>query len=133
MYIFDSNKNILIHPVLQGKTAEYLINPVTEKLLFNELIEASLTPEIPFEYVWNKPEAPDVFKFRKQAYIHYFKPLDWYIASSIYIDEINAPVDKLSRQILILSIVFLTAAYLFSIFIISKSDKTSEKVNDSST
>ena len=89
MYIFDSNKNFLIHPVLQGKNGEYLINPVTGKPLLDEIINASLTPEVPYEYIWNKPDAPDLFKFKKQAYIHYFEPLDWYIASSIYIDEIE--------------------------------------------
>ena len=117
MYIFDSNKTFLIHPVLQGKNGEFLINPVTGKPLLDELIEASLTPETPYEYIWNKPDSPDMFKFRKQAYINYFKPLDWYIASSIYIDEIEAPINKLSRQILILSLIFLTSAYIFSILL----------------
>ena len=117
MYIFDSNKTFLIHPVLQGKNGEFLINPVTGKPLLDELIEASLTPETPYEYIWNKPDSPDMFKFRKQAYINYFKPLDWYIASSIYIDEIETPINKLSRQILILSLIFLTSAYIFSILL----------------
>ena len=128
MFIFDSSKNVLIHPVLQGEKGEFLINPETGKPLLNELINASKNPEIPFEYTWDKPDSPNVFKYRKQAYINYFEPLDWYIASSIYIDEIEAPVQKMSRKFFVLSLFILAAAYLFSILLSQNLSKPLRKL-----
>ena len=117
MFVFNSNKDILIHPFLEGENRNDLINPVTAKPILDEMIKASENPEVLFEYYWDKPDRPDEFQFKKVAYINYFKPLDWYIASSIYVDEIKAPLNKLSRIIILLSILFLSAASFLSVIL----------------
>jgi len=117
MYIFRGDKEILIHPALAGTNGSFLINPATGLPLLDDLMQASETPDIPFEYIWDKPQYEDQFRFRKLAYIHYFEPLDWYLASSVYLDEIEKPARQVGQQILLLSLIFFSAAALLSLFL----------------
>ena len=107
IYVFTGDNTMLIHPTLEGQDVRKMINPATGKNIFDDLIKASETSDIPFYYLWDKPGFENDFRFRKQAYIIYFKPLDWYIASSIYMDEIEKPVKKLSKHIIFLSVFFI--------------------------
>ncbi len=117
MYIFNSDKTILVHPSLEGLDGSLIKNQETGNFLFDELIQASKTPEIPFKYIWDKPQSPGDFRFYKQAYISYFEPLDWYIVSSIYIDEIKKPSRELGQQILLFSIILLLIAVILSLLL----------------
>ncbi len=117
MFIFNGEKRLLVHPNLEGTDGNKLINPVTGKKIFDELKEASKNPEKPFDYVWNKPGDEDKYIYPKRAYIRYFKPLDWYIVASIYLDEIEKPGHILSRNIILLSIVFVFIALVISLFL----------------
>ena len=117
MYIFNNDNLMLIHPTLEGQDCSNLINPETGNFILEEFKKASLTPEKPFNYVWDKSGFENQFRFRKQAYINYFKPLDWYIASSIYLDEIEEPVKILSRQIIFLSVIFVFIVEFFLLLI----------------
>jgi signal transduction histidine kinase len=128
MYIFSGNKQFLIHPLLEGTDGSLMINPATGKPIMDELIEASRTPEIPYEYIWNKPQNVDEFKYWKMAYISYFAPLDWYIGSSIYKDEIVDPARDLTRQIIILSLIFTTAAIILSLILSQNLTKPLQKL-----
>ncbi|MCP4757358.1 MAG: response regulator [Proteobacteria bacterium] len=118
MYIFDGRKKFLVHPVLAGTDGSGLINPATEKPLLDDLIEASKTPEKAYEYIWDKP--PDhegEYRFRKSAFVAYFEPLDWYIATSVYVDETEMASKAVGRKILYLSVFFLMVALVFSILL----------------
>ncbi|MDC7232827.1 MAG: cache domain-containing protein [Spirochaetales bacterium] len=117
MFIFNGEKQFLIHPSLEGTDGSGRINPATGKPLMEEQIAASRTPEIPFEYIWNKPQYPDEYRFWKLAYIRYFEPLDWYIVSSVYIDEILNPARELTRRIILFSVVFIAAAVILSLIL----------------
>lgn len=130
MFIFNSNKDFLIHPFLEGKNRDDLVNPLTGKPILDEMIKASENPEVLFEYSWDKPDDVGNFRFKKVAYINYFKPLDWYIASSMYIDEIQAPVNKLNREIVIFSVGFLFLAYFFSILLSQSLTKPLNRLMD---
>ncbi len=115
MYIFNSKKHILVHPVLSGIDGSTLINPSSGNLLFDDLMTASKTTEKPYEYIWDKP--PDhkkEYKFLKRAYIKYFKPLDWYIVSSVYVDEIESVSNGLIKKFFYLSIFFLAVSILLA-------------------
>ena len=130
MFIFNSNRDFLIHPYLEGKNRNDLINPGTGKPILDEMIKASENPELLFEYFWDKPEDAGNFSFKKVAYINYFKPLDWYIASSMYIDEIKEPVKKLNREIVLFSVVFLSLACFFSILLSQSLTKPLNRLMD---
>lgn len=102
LYVFDREKHIIIHPTLKGDEAVSVKNPATGKLLFDELMEASKTPNLPFDYLWDRPDHPGEYRFQKQSYVTYFEPLGWYIASSAYQDELYAPMRRLGFQILLI-------------------------------
>ena len=124
MYIFNSKKHILVHPVLAGTDGSTLINPSTGNLLFDDLIYASKTPEKAYEYIWNKPsDHKEEYRFLKRAYVKYFKPLDWYIVSSVYVDEIEIVSNTLIKNFFYLSIFFL----VLSIFLATLLSKTLTK------
>lgn len=114
LYLFNGKKQSLIHPTLAGKDVSELKNPVTGAFIVDELIEASKNPDIPFAYLWDKPTHPGEYRFWKESNVVYFAPLDWYIASSVYKDEIRLPAAVLSRKVLYLAILFLSVVIVLS-------------------
>ncbi len=117
LFVFDREKQIIIHPSLKGAELATLKNPVTGNLLFDELITAASTPNVPFEYLWDRPDHPGEYRFSKQSYVTYFEPFGWYIASSVYIDELQAPMRRLGYQIsLIFAGVLLLAIVTSALF-----------------
>ncbi|MCK5099789.1 MAG: cache domain-containing protein, partial [Desulfobacteraceae bacterium] len=118
MYIFNSDNQIFVHPVFAGTDGSTLKNPSTGAPLLKDLMIASKTPEKAYEYIWDKP--PDhkgEYNFIKRAYIEYFPPLDWYIASSVYVDEVESASRTLVKRIFYLSIFFLVVSILLSVLL----------------
>ncbi|MDD9303111.1 MAG: cache domain-containing protein [Desulfobacter sp.] len=106
--IFNSEKDMIVHPVLEGVRGIELINPATGHNLLEELMVAARTPDRRYEYIWdNPPDHEGEYRFLKRAYVRHFKPLDWYIVSSLYVDEIEADVQALGKKIFSLALVFL--------------------------
>jgi signal transduction histidine kinase/DNA-binding NarL/FixJ family response regulator len=114
-YIFNGDGKMLIHPGLSGKDVSKYKNPVSGTILVNDLMEASKKPDKPFRYLWDKPDDKGNYTYPKVSYAAYFKPLDWYIVSSAYEDEINAPAETLENKILITFVLILLAAIIISI------------------
>lgn len=101
---------MLIHPNLAGKDIRNLKNPVTGHPIMQELMEAAAHPEKPFRYLWNRPDDLEHYRYPKRSYVRYFKPLDWYIASSVYEDEIFAPARSVARRILVAFLLVMVVA-----------------------
>ncbi|MBU2627553.1 MAG: cache domain-containing protein [Proteobacteria bacterium] len=115
MYIFNGDYRFLVHPVLAGTNGSTLKNPSTGGLLLKELMTASRTPEKEYEYLWDKPPAhKGEYDFLKRAYMEYFPPLNWYIVSSLYVDEIESSSRALVKTIFYLSVFFLIVSILLS-------------------
>jgi len=112
-FIFNSNKELIIHPFLAGTDALNIKNKLTGNPLFDDLVSAYKSGKNYVDYIWNKPNDTANFIYQKRAYLTYFKPLDWYIASTFYIDDINAPINKMKRKIVIVVII----VFLFSVII----------------
>ncbi|MCP4161741.1 MAG: response regulator [Deltaproteobacteria bacterium] len=118
MYIFNKKKQILIHPVFGGTDGSSLINLSTGNNLLDDLINASKTPDKAYEYIWDKPpKHKGEYKFYKRAYIRHFKPLGWYIASSVYVDEIEKTSRVLLQKFFYMSIFFLVGSIFLSILL----------------
>ncbi len=121
MYLFTGAKDMLIHPSLAGADFSKLINPTTGNPILDDLAKAAKTPSRILEYIWDKPpEHKGDFRFWKKSHVVYFEPLDWYIASSVYTDEIEAPAKEISQYILLLAFVILIVAFFLS-FLLSRS------------
>lgn len=119
-YIFDGKRKLLVHPVMESWDLERLINPDTGAYLFDDLMKASRTPDRAYEYTWSKPSDPENFIWKKRAHIIYFEPLDWYVGSSYYLDEIKEPLREIKRESILLMFVLVLIAVVFS-YLLSKS------------
>lgn len=117
MYIFTGAKKMLIHPTLAGRDFSRQLNVASGRPLVEDLMEAARTPDTHFEYIWDKPGHEGDYRFRKSTYITYFEPLDWYIGSSVYTEEIEKPGIELKRKIGILSFFFLLSAFILSLLL----------------
>ncbi len=114
MFIFNHEKQILVHPVLSGHDGSGLEDPRSRSSLLDNLIAASKTPETPYEYLWNKQlQNRGEFKDLKRAYVRYFEPMGWYIVCSVYVDEVQTVSRTLVAYIISLSGLFILAAILF--------------------
>ena len=112
LFVFDQQKRIIIHPTLKGDEGVNLKNPVTGGMLFDELIAAARDPKTPFEYLWDRPDDPKQYIYPKQSYVAYFEPFGWYIASSVYVDELNEPMRNLGYHIVLIFAIALLIAIL---------------------
>ncbi|MBI5103043.1 MAG: cache domain-containing protein [Nitrospirae bacterium] len=117
MFILDGKKKMIVHPTLSGQDFAEVRNPSTGNYLADDLIAASANPDTPMEYLWDRPDHKGQYIFPKECYVKYFKPLDWYVASSVYKDEITLPAKTIiSRQSYMMVIILylgLLLTYLF--------------------
>ncbi|RMG73825.1 MAG: response regulator [Nitrospirae bacterium] len=119
IFIFNGKKKMLVHPVLSGKDVSKLKNPTTGTYIADDLIKASKDPDTPYEYLWDRPDDRGHYIYPKVSYVSYFKPLDWYVASTVYKDEIMAPAKRLGRKVMYASLLILLIAIVLS-FIFSE-------------
>ncbi|WP_320006707.1 cache domain-containing protein [Maridesulfovibrio sp.] len=114
IFLFSGDSNLIIHPTYENSPLKELINPETGKPLFFEMKAAAHGSGV-MEYLWDKPPRHQGdFSFRKRAYIKYFEPLDWYICSSAYMDDLEKPGLALRNKILTLSIGVMAMALVFA-------------------
>ena len=123
IFIFDGNKEMIIHPKMDTEDISDMKDPQTGKLVIDELIEASKTPDMPFEYHLDDPSKAGIDYRLKESYVTYYKPLDWYVASSVYKDELIMPAKKLIlRQILIILLILLISV-LITYYLVNRFSK----------
>ncbi|MBN2531002.1 MAG: cache domain-containing protein [Deltaproteobacteria bacterium] len=112
-YIFDGQGTFVTHPVFQGQNKINLRDPLTGKYILKELQKIAHDPlGNSYEYSWVKPGQSKETVFKKVAMVRYFKPLDWYIGISPYVDELLAPAIRLRTKILVSSIGFLVLVFV---------------------
>jgi sigma-B regulation protein RsbU (phosphoserine phosphatase) len=111
--MFNGKKDMLIPPHAQEEL-DYrsTINSRTGNLLLDDLIAAAKSEDYSMFFVVSGSDGNRVM----EAYVRYFKALDWYIAVAVPVEEIQLPAKTLvTRQSLIISLIFLgslTVAYL---------------------
>jgi PAS domain S-box-containing protein len=119
MFMFTKEKQMLIHPELNGQDVSELLNPDTGLFLFDEIMLAEQSIDKTMEYRWTKPSEDANKLFQKKLYVSYFESLRWYICVSYYQDEINEPVRELSWRLLVLFVCILLVALVLS-FLLGK-------------
>ncbi|MBI9033919.1 MAG: cache domain-containing protein [Bacteroidales bacterium] len=116
MYIFDGSMHSVIHPQL-GRNANLkeLFDPITGEHIAKAMMKTALdTNYNAYTYYWSKPGQNANIPFEKISYVNHYAPLDWYVCSTAYVDEIELPVKKLRSHILIIGILSVLIALLFS-------------------
>ena len=116
-FIFSEKQDVLVHPNLANKKVSGLTNPATGKELFKELMEASSSPSRSMNYIWDKPGDIGNYTYAKKAYIAHYEHLDWYICSSVYIEELDEKISSLLNNLAIFFSIFFAIAILLALFI----------------
>jgi PAS domain S-box-containing protein len=115
-YIFDANANMIIHPNPNIEGAEFSArpNPASGMPIAEELKSVADSGK-PLSYLWDKPSDPGNYSYEKLSWVRHFKQFDWYIASSVYVEELKASSRLLGDRILGIAagIIGLTGLALF--------------------
>lgn len=107
-FILDSKGNLLFHPKMQGNV--YNVQDSENGHFFiKEMCEKKNGKTT---YYWKNP-GEEVAR-KKLVFYNYIPELDWIVASSIYPDEIYAPLDKLRNISIIIFTFLLLLLFLLS-------------------
>ena len=120
-FLFNDKKELLIHPVLTGQVSSGKGAAGGPANYLDQFMKASSNPDKPVIYLGNKP--PDHEKeygFWKESYVSYFKPLGWYIVSSVYRDEMEEPAQRIIRWQAIINVTILAISIIIGIIILRK-------------
>ena len=111
IYIFDSADHMIIHPNanIEEKNFASLPDPVTGRPIGQELKEAT-HKSVPVHYLWDKPTDPNNYIYEKISWIRYFEGFDWYIASSVYVEELRRSSEVLGNRILAIAVAVMVLA-----------------------
>ena len=92
-FVTDNKGNVIIHPSLQG------VNVIEEKEFPNYPLETMLKEKSgKIVYPWQNPGESRMRD--KLVLFNYLPEYEWIVASSSYLDEFYAPLDKLSNVII---------------------------------
>ncbi|MBP2301995.1 cache domain-containing protein [Azospirillum picis] len=113
LYIFDSANRMIIHPNanIEGTAFGDLLNPATGHPIAEELKAAASRGE-PLTYLWDKPDDPGNYAYEKISWVRHFEGFDWYIASSVYVEELRRSSVVLGNRILAIGMVLMAAGSL---------------------
>ncbi|WP_293268741.1 cache domain-containing protein [Neptunomonas sp.] len=119
LFIFDARTNMLVHPNpnIDGTNIQDLLNPVTKQSIANDLINVADTGKELY-YKWDKPDDPGNYVYEKLSLVRHVKGFDWYICSSVYVDELKSSSNQLSERILTIALLSLLVAVLMAFFFI---------------
>ncbi|MDH4320981.1 MAG: cache domain-containing protein [Desulfobulbaceae bacterium] len=122
MYIFDGAMQMIIHPNsnIEKTNFAFLRDPITGKSIGKELMAVAGSPENFLRYKWDKPEDKGRYVYDKISWVRHFKDFDWYIASSVYTEELNASADTLRQRILVLSGAIFFLLVVVALFFVNK-------------
>ncbi len=113
-FIFDKNDRMLVHPFLRGADGSKFLDPETSVPLMDEFKSRFDGGIVSMEYKWAEKGSSRLRS--KKAFIAYFKPLGWYIVSSVYKDDFEGRIRDLEGLILIMFAVLTLISFSIAIF-----------------
>jgi len=120
LYIFNSKGSMLFHPNanIHGRNFQERLNPITGKPIYQELIAAADTGQELY-YKWDKPNDQGNYRYEKLSLVRHLPGFDWYIGSSVYLDDLKEDAQQLGRRIIAVGIIGLLAT-LVAAFLLTK-------------
>lgn len=116
MFIVNGSGEILAHPNFLQKNIEFksMKNPHKESYLFEDIKKAASTHQ-PLQYLWDKPDDINNYKYKKIAWIAYSKEFDWYIGASAYVADIEETSTRMAHFIYIIALLILAITAFYSL------------------
>lgn len=118
MYIFDGKLDVLIHPNANIERANLgsMLEPSSGKPIGPLLVSVADKAD-GLRYKWDSPDDPGRFVYDKISWLRHFKEFDWYVASSVYVDELNESARILrDRMLMVFAAALLLALVLAYVF-----------------
>ncbi|MCE2029052.1 cache domain-containing protein [Sessilibacter corallicola] len=111
LFVFDAAGNMLFHPNpnIHGINFKRLLNPVTQNPIYLDLIQAADSGEELY-YKWDRPDDQGQYIYEKLSLVRHLSGFDWYISSSVYLDDLKASSVQLSQRIMAMGLLGLIAA-----------------------
>ncbi len=128
VFVFDGQENMLIHPNpnVEKKNVGRMLDSATKKPLFPMLVAAADKPES-VRYKWDSTSDPGNYVYDKISWMRYFKEFDWYIGSSVYLDELAESAHTLRNRVLaVFAITLLLSIGLIYLFVAMLTDPLRE-------
>jgi PAS domain S-box-containing protein len=137
LYMFNSDGNMLFHPNanIDGHNFKSQLNSVTGNPIYIDLMNMADKGQELY-YQWDRPDDPGHYQYEKVSLTRHLPDSDWYISSSVYLDDLRLSSVQLGQRIVAIGIIGLLAgtliAFLFAKWItapICKLSSTAEKIN----
>lgn len=114
LFVFDEQGNMLAHPNpnIDQTNALSLQNPLSGQPILQELKDLADTGQ-ELAYKWDRPTDQNNYIYDKLSLVRHIEGFDWYICSSVYVDELQASSQLLSQRILWIGLL----ALCFTIFL----------------
>ncbi|WP_286238027.1 cache domain-containing protein [Neptuniibacter halophilus] len=111
LFVFDSDGNMLFHPNpnIHGINFKTQRNPVTGRPIYQDLIDVADTGAELY-YKWDRPDDQGNYIYEKLSLVRHLSGFDWYISSSVYLDDLQSSSVQLSQRILAMGFFALLAA-----------------------
>ncbi len=121
VYIFDGQKNMVIHPNsnIEGKDFSKQLNPSTQKPIGQELM-AEADKQNGLRYRWDSPSDPGHYVYDKISWVRYSKGFDWYICTSVYVGELHESALILRNRVLAVFAITLLFSFLLIYLFVKK-------------
>lgn len=95
LFIFDNEKKVLVPPLGSRQDFDKSINLNTGKTVIHDLKEVGRLGDWHLDYRIRRSDGVEVDRL---AYVRYFAPLGWYVASTVPVKEIFAPAMELIEK-----------------------------------
>jgi phosphoserine phosphatase RsbU/P len=111
LFLFNGNNEVIIHPSLSGRALADAINTRTGNLLLDDLKTAAQRSDQPLDYTVEDASGRTFGPY--VSYVHYYKTLDWYVASTILKEELMVPVRKaVLQQTSLIALIFVISIFI---------------------
>lgn len=129
LFVFDSKAHMLIHPNPNIDRTQFqnLKNPLTQQSIAADLMKVADTGQ-ELHYQWDKPTDPGHYIYEKLSLVRYLKGFDWYICSSVYLDELRSSSEILSNRLLTIAFITMLASIGLAFFFINRITRPLKKL-----
>ncbi len=134
VYIFDGQVKMVIHPNSNIENTDFSnqLNPSTNNPIGQELMSLADKQE-GLRYLWDRPSDPGNYSYPKISWVRYSKGFDWYICSSVYVDELDQSANALRNRVVAVFTITLFVAVLLVYFFVNRLTDPLRKLRDTAS
>ncbi len=127
VFIFDDQYNMVIHPNANIELTQFghLVNPLSERSIAEDLASVADSGQ-GLVYRWDKPSDPGNYGYDKVSWVRRFPARGWYVASSVYDEELRRSAEALTDRIVLTASVILCIGLILGYLFIRR---LSEPIN----